>query len=167
MARAHGDLLPTGKDNDIKGYLKPMLALCALAGGVTLVGLQANQAHAQARQMDCELVVDGETKIKSLCDFRPITGDGVGSFRITKVTGTEALFGQVIVNWDDAKTGNALFGTITDGEEELVNSGVVTRNGACWEGNGLKVCARSLTPPLAAKAKAPAKKAPPKKAAPR
>jgi hypothetical protein len=147
-------------------YLKPMLILCALAGGMIIVGVQTNEAHAQARQMDCELVVEGETKIKSLCDFRPITGDGVGSFRITKTTGTEALFGQVIINRDDAKTGNALFGTITDGEEELVNSGVVKRNGPCWEGNGLKVCARSLTPPPA-KATVPAKKAPPKKAMPR
>jgi hypothetical protein len=131
------------------GFARAMLVLGAfIAGHIQPAHAQADQTARQiARQMDCEVVVDGETKIKSLCDFRPITGHGVGSFRI--------------VNWDDAKTGNALFGTISDGEEELVNPGVVTRNGHCWAGNGLKVCARSLTRP-AAKTKAPAKAPPPK-----
>ena len=148
----------------MKMTIKYLLAFGLAAGALGAATLQVERAHAQTRQVDCEVSYEGASKIKSRCEFVGMNDYGPGSFRINKTTGANTIFGQVLVT--SPGVGDGSIGSITGDSEELIGSGEVRRNGACWEGNDVKICARSLTSPPAVKAKAPAK-APPKKAVPR
>jgi hypothetical protein len=149
----------------MKMTIKYLLAFGLFAGALGAATVQVDKAHAQTRQVDCELVYNGETKIKARCDFESIADTfGPGSFRITKNTGANGFSSEVQVT--SAGVADANFTTKTGDSEETVGAGEVRRNGACWTNDEIKICVRSLTPPPAAKAKAPAK-APPKKAVPR
>jgi hypothetical protein len=149
----------------MKTTIRNLLALSLVASAIGAATIQVDKAHAQTRQVDCELVYNGETKIKARCDFESIADMfGPGSFRITKNTGANGYSSEVQVTAPGVA--DAMFTTKTGDSEETVGAGEVRRNGACWTNDEIKICARSLTPPPAAKAKAPAK-APPKKAVPR
>jgi hypothetical protein len=148
----------------MKTTIKNLLAFGLVAGALSAATLHIDKVHAQTRQVDCELVYSGETKIKARCDFENISDMfGPGSFRITKNTGANGFSSEVQVTAPGVA--DAMFTTKTGDSEETVGAGEVRRNGACWSNDEIKICARSLAQ-APAKAKAPAKKAPPKKAVP-
>lgn len=110
------------------------LLLPATLGGVVPPATANAQAN-QSRPADCELTVDGKTRIRGTCEFRPTGG---GGFQISKgsyfayltVTGT----GVAEASWNERPES-------THAQAPL---GRLTRNGACWVNQRARICARDL-----------------------
>jgi hypothetical protein len=114
----------------MKPTSKYLLAAGLVAGALSAANLQINPAHAQTKQVDCELVYEGVTKIKGRCDFETKPEMGAGSFRISKTTGTNVVAAEVHVTGKGV--GDGIFQTEIAGRGDAVGAGEVRRNGACW-----------------------------------
>lgn len=113
-----------------------------------------HSAQAQTRPVDCELVVEGVSKIKGRCDFETTVNGNPGSFQIRKGTDQNGLEAQI--NITAPGVADAVFLETTAGEVVATPYEGVRRNGSCWANAEIKVCARALTA-APARAKAPAK----------
>jgi len=118
-------------------YIILLLGLLATVPGLT--------TSATAYPADCLLEVHGKTYIKGVCEFSSRDG---GDFQIW---GKEGYFAQLSIH---AKDKNLAGLTINEGPGSTHAQrylGDVHRKGACWEGKGLKICARALSAPTRAK----------------
>jgi len=109
--------------------------------GVLLIGLGLAlapwAAGAEDRPVQCELTIRGQTYIQGLCQFRP--GQG-GSFTITggdyfAYVGVHAP-GRAEASWNGAAGATHAHAPL----------GALRREGACWVGPEVRICARSLSP---------------------
>ncbi len=92
---------------------------------------------AQRRPADCTLAVKGKTYISGPCDFSAEKG---GSFQISN----GEYFAYVsVVGKDSAE---ASWNANPKGTRADVPLGALTRKGACWVGQAVEICARSLPP---------------------
>jgi len=105
---------------------------------------------ASAFPVDCLLEVHGKTLIKGVCEF---TSRGGGDFQID---GKEGYFAQLSI-YDKEKDKSLAGLNINEGPGSTHAQrflGDVRRQGACWVGDDIQVCARALSAAKRAKIEA-------------
>lgn len=110
-----------------------------------LLASSAASARADSRPADCELTVRGRTYIRGTCQFSPLPG---GSFQIS---GNDYF---AYVNLTAPGTAEASWNANPASTHAQTPLGQVTRDGACWAGPSVRICARALAPAAQAAATA-------------
>lgn len=107
------------------------LIFAALTIACTISG----SASAATRPADCTLIVDGKSYISGVCEFAHTDSDG--SFSIY----SDQYF--AMVNVENGK-GEAAWNGVPYATRAQAVLGDVHRNGGCWEGEKVRVCAVSI-----------------------
>lgn len=97
----------------------------------------AAPAQAETRPADCELTIRGRSYISGVCQFSP---DGGGSFQIN---GGDYF---AYVNMTSPGVAEASWNEQPGSTHAQTRLGTVRRDGACWAGEGVRICARALSP---------------------
>ena len=98
--------------------------------------IAASGQTAQARTAKCLLEVDGKAFIDGQCDFRPLTGKS-GDFQITSADGL--YFAYLYV--EKGRNGTGHWNEEPGAGHAHTPLGPLTRDGACWKSDTVKLCA--------------------------
>lgn len=103
---------------------------------VALALMSFGALYAQARPAKCLLAVNDSIYIDGPCDFRPLTGKS-GDFQITSADGL--YFAYLYVEKDGNGTGH--WNEEPGAGHAHTPLGPLTRDGACWKSDTVKLCA--------------------------
>lgn len=112
-----------------------MLMRSAVFAATVMLSL-SYAALAGSRPVNCKLIIDGKSYIDGVCEFS-VTGDKKGSF---------SIYGDkywAMVNVENDK-GDAYWNEIPYATHAQAPLGEVRRNGGCWEGPNVRICAHAL-----------------------